>query len=70
MASLKNIFDPQGLIIGGGVINSRDIWWDKMLKHYEKHSNATNSMEIVPAVYLNDAGMIGAGRVVFINEEN
>ena len=70
MASLKNIFDPQGLIIGGGVINSKDIWWDKMLKYYEKHSNSKNSMEIVPAIYLNDAGMIGAGRVVFINEEN
>lgn len=68
LVSLKNIFDPQGLIIGGGVINSKDIWWDKMLNYYEEHSNSKDSMEIVPAIYLNDAGMIGAGRVVFLNE--
>lgn len=67
IVSLKNIFDPQGLIIGGGVINSKDIWWNKMKEHFKKHSNSTNSMEIVPAIYLNDAGMIGAGRVVFID---
>lgn len=68
LVSLKNIFDPQGLIIGGGVINSKDIWWDKMLKYYKEYSNSTNSMEVVPAIYLNYAGMIGAGRIVFINE--
>lgn len=68
IASLKNIFDPQGLIIGGGVINSKDIWWDKMKEYFKKHSNSTNTIEIVPAIYLNDAGMIGAGRVVLINE--
>lgn len=69
MVSLNNIFDPQGLIIGGGVINSRDIWWEKMLDYYKIHSGPNRSMEIIPAVYLNDAGMIGAGRLVFINEE-
>lgn len=70
MASLKNIFDSQGLIIGGGVINSKEIWWDKVLAYYEKHSNSKDSMEIVSAHYLNDAGMIGAGRVVFLNLNN
>ena len=69
IASLKNIFDPEGLIIGGGVINSKDIWWDKMKEYFKKHSNSANTIEIVPAVYQNDAGMIGAGRVVFINEK-
>ncbi|MDO5725975.1 MAG: ROK family protein [Tissierellia bacterium] len=68
LVSLKNIFDPQGIIIGGGVINSKAFWWDKMLKYYKIHSNSIKSMQIVPARYLNDAGMIGAGRIVFINE--
>lgn len=68
LASLKNMFDPQGVIIGGGVINSRDIWWDKMKEYFKKHSNSCSAMEIVPAIHLNDAGMIGAGRVVFLNE--
>lgn len=69
LVSLKNIFDPQGIVIGGGVINSREYWWDKMLGYYKKHSNDPETMEIVPAVYLNDSGMIGAGRIVFIKED-
>ncbi len=63
LISLKNIFDPQGLIIGGGVINSKDLWWDKMLAYYKENSNSASSMDIVPAVYLNDAGLIGAGKL-------
>ncbi|MBC8589561.1 ROK family protein [Wansuia hejianensis] len=65
LVSLKNIFDPQGVVIGGGVINSRKYWWDKMIYYYKKHSNDPNAMKIVPAAYLNDSGMIGAGKVVF-----
>lgn len=68
LVSLKNTFDPQGIIIGGGVINSREYWWDKMVKYYKEYSNDPESMEIVPAIHLNDAGMIGAGQVVFMKE--
>lgn len=67
LVSLKNIFDPQGIIIGGGVINSRQYWWDNMIEKYKEFSNDPESMEILPAEYLNDAGMIGAAKIVFDN---
>lgn len=65
LSSLKNIFDPEAIIIGGGVINSREFWWDKMIHYYNKFSNNPNTLKIVPAQYLNHAGMIGAGKMVF-----
>lgn len=65
LVSLKNIFDPEAIIIGGGVINSKKYWWDLVLDYYKQHSNDPEGMEILPASYLNDAGMIGAGRLVF-----
>lgn len=68
IVSLKNTFDPQAVIIGGGIINSKKCWWDKMLEYYKKHSNDLESMKIVSALYLNDAGMIGAGRIAFMKE--
>lgn len=68
LVSIKNILDPQGLIIGGGVINSKDFWWDKMLEYYREYSNDPNSMTIVSARYLNDSGMIGAGKIGFMKE--
>lgn len=69
LVSLKNIFDPEGVIIGGGIINSKDYWWDDAIKYYKDFSNDPESMDILPAIYLNDAGMIGAGKAVFDNLE-
>lgn len=67
LVSLKNIFDPEGIIIGGGVINSRVYWWSKMIDKYKEYSNDPESMKILPAHHLNDAGMIGAAKSVFDN---
>lgn len=65
IVSLKNIFDPEGIIIGGGVINSRKYWWEKMIKYYEVYINDDKGLKIVPAIYQNDAGIIGAAKVAF-----
>ncbi len=65
LVTLKNIFDPEGIVIGGGVINSREYWWDMMLDYYRRYSNSPEGMKILPAIYLNDAGMIGAGKAAF-----
>ena len=64
ITTLKNIFDPQRIVIGGGVINSKEYWWDDMIESFKKYSNDSEDMDIVPAEYLNDAGMIGAGKIV------
>lgn len=65
LASIRNIFDPEVIIIGGGVINSKSIWWDGMIEKYKKVCNKPNDVDILPAKYLNDSGVIGAGRKAF-----
>lgn len=65
LSTLKNIFDPQGIIIGGGVINSKKYWWDHMIESFKNYCNDPEDMDILPAEHLNDAGMIGAGKIVF-----
>lgn len=63
ISSIKNIFDPEGIIIGGGLINGRDLWWDNMINKYNEYVNSPEGIKIVPAIYLNDAGIIGAGKL-------
>lgn len=63
LVTLKNIFDPQGIIIGGGVINSKDYWWEDMILNFNNFANNPIGMKIIPAAYLNDAGIIGAGKI-------
>lgn len=64
LISIKNIFDTEGVVIGGGVINSKEYWWDEVVEYYEENCNE-KGMRILPAKFLNDAGMIGAGKIVF-----
>ncbi|MDY0235154.1 MAG: ROK family protein [Gudongella sp.] len=64
IVSLKNSFDPEGIVIGGGVINSKSYWWDNMIASYENSVNDPADLKIVPAEYLNNAGMIGAAKAV------
>lgn len=63
LISLRNIFDPQGIVIGGGLINSSVYWWDIMMKEYSKRVNF-QGMEILPATYLNESGIIGAAKMI------
>lgn len=62
LVSIKNIFDPQAVIIGGGVILSRDSWWDEMVGNFNSLVNNNPGMEIIPAWHLNASGTIGAAR--------
>lgn len=63
LLSLRNIFDPQGFVIGGGLINSSQYWWDKMIGEFKERVNF-HKIEIVPASYLNDSGIIGAAKMI------
>ena len=65
LTSLRNIFDPELIIIGGGVINSKDIWWNGVLNRFDKICNRPDSIDIIPARFLNDSGVIGAGKIAF-----
>lgn len=67
LISIKNIFDPEAIIIGGGVINSREVWWDRVIDYYNKNCNSPKGTEILPAQFLNNAGMIGAAKIALDN---
>lgn len=69
LISVKNAFDPAIIVIGGGVINSADIWWDSMISYYKKHINAYDDMPIVKAEHLSSAGLIGAASLIFNRHE-
>ena len=67
LITIKNTFDPEGVIIGGGVINSKEYWWNKVEETYRENCNSPGDLKILPAEHLNDAGMIGAARLAFLN---
>lgn len=64
LISIKNIFDTEGVVIGGGIINSQEYWWNEVVEYYEENCNG-KGMKILPAEFLNNAGMIGAAKIVF-----
>jgi len=63
--TLKNIFDPEGIIIGGGVSDSKEVWWNWMLDEFSQEVNDSAGLKIIPAKFKNDSGMIGAAKAVF-----
>lgn len=63
LISLKNIFDPEGIVIGGGLINSGKYWWQNMIDEFNSRVNF-ETIKIVPATYLNDSGIIGASKLI------
>lgn len=65
LTSLRNVFDPEVIVIGGGIINSKDIWWDGMIDNFKKYCNKPYNIDIRPAEFLNDAGAIGAAKIAF-----
>lgn len=65
LTSLRNIFDPEVIVVGGGIINSRDIWWDGTIENFKKYCNKPYNIDIRPAEFLNDAGAIGAAKIAF-----
>lgn len=58
--SLKNIIDPELFIIGGGLIGSKEIWWDKLIDMLIQYGN----INIRFAKLENNATMIGAAKLI------
>lgn len=59
--NIHNSLDPQCIIIGGGVIDSKEIWWDIF-------SNSLTRLGIIvdvrPAILGNRAGSVGAAKLI------
>ncbi len=60
-ASLANIFQPNAIVVGGGVIRAGDLLLDPARREIrERALNPMNETPILAATLGNDAGMIGA----------
>ena len=65
IVNLSWLLDPRQIIIGGGVIQAKHLWWDQLLAAVEKSDLPTNRMVLSPAALGNDAGMIGAAKLAW-----
>lgn len=65
IVNLSWLLDPRQIIIGGGVIEAKHLWWDQLLAAVEKSDLPTKRMVLSPAALGNDAGMIGAAKLAW-----
>ncbi|WP_047046927.1 ROK family protein [Vibrio mexicanus] len=62
ISNIRWTVDPQLVLLGGGMINSREHWWELMLQQLQQKGVMT---PVRPATLSNDAGMYGAAKMVF-----
>ncbi len=62
LAGMVNAFDPEMIVLGGGVVDAAPQYVEKIAHHTMQHvfKAANRRLEIVPAKLGNDAGYIGA----------
>ncbi len=59
--SFINSYDPQKIIIGGGLIDTKNYWWDKMISNINKSSISKLFTPIIePAMLKSEAAIYGA----------
>ena len=66
ISNLLNTLDPEIIVMGGGVSLAGDFLLDKLRERLKKHTlpSALDGLKIVEAKLGNDAGIIGAARLV------
>ena len=66
ISSLQAILDMEVVVIGGGVSESANSWWDSLLQHLEPL--LLNPLEVKVAQFENEAGILGAALLVLDNQ--
>ena len=64
--NIAQIFDLHCVVVGGGVIEAGDIYWQPLKKALLSHSTSLNLVQpikLLPAQLERDAGLIGAAMV-------
>lgn len=72
IANAVSIFDPEIIIIGGGVSKAGEIVFDTVRKVVDKRcfKSMAESVKIVPAGLGTDAGVIGAVALALLETED
>ena len=65
LAAIASVVNPEVIVIGGGVSKAGQYLIDAVRKHFqEKAFHALKNTEFALATLGNDAGMVGAARLV------
>jgi glucokinase len=67
IANIINIFGPEAVILAGGLIGAWDIYVQEAIKESSRRAfkELSDMVRIIPASLSDDAGIIGAARLVF-----
>lgn len=62
VVSIMHIFDPEAILIGGGLIHAKDFWWNLLEEKIKQVSPNLPHINIKPAALGNQAGLYGAAK--------
>ena len=66
VVSCANLLDPEVILIGGGLTDTADYWWDGFTAYYRELGNRhTQNQKLIRAARGNDAALLGAARIAF-----
>ena len=66
LISVQNLYDVEAVVIGGGLIDTRQFWWREVeCQLAQKSSHVLPRLEILPARNGNQAALLGAARLGF-----
>lgn len=67
LQTLQSVFDPEAVIIGGGLIDGRQVWWERLAEQVR----LLCPVPVVtrPAALGGDAGVVGAARLAQLHME-
>lgn len=64
LVSYANLFDPEVILVGGGLTDTAQYWWDDMLKYYRQEGIwFVQKIPIVKCALGNDAALLGAAKI-------
>lgn len=68
LSTLINTFNPEAIVLGGGAASGWDLFMPHVLKeiHKRAYQVSVERVKIVPALLGDDAGIVGAARLGFI----
>jgi glucokinase len=71
LANVINLLNPEMIVIGGGVANGWDLFAQHMRHQIDEHAFPlpASEVKIVPAECGDDAGLLGAARLAFCQDE-
>ena len=70
LANLQKVFDPEGFVIGGGMLKAGPFYLDKIQKAADYYSMGFPNVKIFPAKLSVNAGVIGASTVASMAMRN